>query len=218
MKLESKTIQVLKNFSTINPSMMFKPGTSLATVSPTKTVMAKAQIEEEIPSEFAIYDLSRFLGVISLFNEPALDVQDKFMTIKSGKQRVQYTFADPSVIVSPSKELTMPTVDIEVEVSQENLQSVQKALGVMGLPEIAITGKDDTIFLEAIDSKNPTNDTYSIEIGKTDKVFQMIIKSENLKIIPSNYVVSISSLGIAHFKGEYVEYWVATEAASSFTD
>lgn len=217
MKLEQKTIQVLKNFSTINPSLQFKAGSTLNTVSPTKTIMAKARITEQIPNTFAIYDLSKFLGVLSLFESPELNIGERSMEIVGGQQKVSYTFADPKLIVTPNdKEVVMPECEIEFRLTSDDLSKVLKAMGVLQLPEIAITGDGQSMYIEAIDSRNPTSDTYKVRLADTELTFKMIFKSENIKIMSGEYDVRISSRGIAHFKGAEVEYWVATEASSTF--
>lgn len=217
MKLDQRTVQILKNFSSINPSLVFKEGNTLTTVSPQKTIMATANIVENIPKQFAIYDLSRLLGVLSLFDQPEIDIHDSSMTISSGQQKVSYTFADPRMIVtSDAKSVNMPDAEIEFTLTAENLQRILKALGVMQLPEIAITGEDGQMYLEAIDSKNPSSDNYRIHLKDTEHDFKMIIKTDNIKVMYGNYNVKISSKGIAEFKGDNVTYWIATESSSSF--
>lgn len=217
MKLDQRTVHILKNFSVINPSLVFKEGDTLTTVSPQKTIMATAKISEKIPKQFAIYDLSRLLGVLSLFEQPEIEIKDSNLTISSGQQKVNYTFADPRMIVtSDAKSVNMPDPEIEFTLTTDNLQRVLKALGVMQLPEIAITGEEGQMYLEAIDSKNPSSDNYRIHLKDTDHEFKMIIKAENIKVMSGNYNVKISSRGIAEFKGDDVTYWIATEATSSF--
>lgn len=217
MKLESRTMQLLKNFSTINPSLMFKPGSTLNTMSPNKTVLARASIKEQIPSQFAIYDLSKFLGVLSLFEQPELMVEEKQMVIAGGQQKVRYTFASPDAIVIPSdKEVKMPETEIDFKLTADDLNKVMKAMGVMQLPEIAVVGDGSEMSIQAIDSKNPSADSYRVVLRDTTSTFKMIFKSENIKIMQGDYDVSISSKGIGHFKGADVEYWIATEANSTF--
>ena len=217
MKLESRTMQILKNFSTINPSLMFKPGSTINTMSPNKTVLAKASIKEQIPSSFAIYDLSKFLGVLSLFDQPELQVEEKQMVIAGGQQKVRYTFASPDAIVIPSdKEVNMPETEIQFKLTADDLNKVMKAMGVMQLPEIAINGDSGEMSIQAIDSKNPSADSYRVVLGETQANFRMIFKAESIKIMQGDYDVSISSKGIGHFKGADVEYYIATEANSTF--
>lgn len=216
LKLSFNTIGILKNFASINPSILFKPGNVLTTISPTKTIMAKASIEETIESQFAIYDLSRFLSTLSLFEKPEIEISDKYLTISSEGKKIRYGFADPSVIISPpEKEIKLPSVDVSFKLDFNTYTDVVKGLGVLRLPEIAIVGDGEIISLQALDSKNPASDVYSAEVGKTDKKFKMIFKAENVKILPGDYDIEISSKGISHFKGPAAEYWIAVETGSS---
>jgi hypothetical protein len=225
MKFESRTLQILKNFSTLNPALQFKEGSVISTVTPLKTVMAKAQIKENIPATFAIYELSKFLNVLSLFDNPSINLGDKFLQIGDGKQSVQYTFANPENIVTPgNKEIQLPGIDVKFKLMSSVLQSVLKAMAVLNLPEIAVTGKNGELFVEAINVKNPSSDKFSIKVDTDENfhidanaTFSMIFLADNMKIIPDDYVVSISSRGIAHFKGRDIEYWIATESSSSYS-
>ena len=223
MKFESRTLQILKNFATINPSLQFKQGSFITTISPNKTMMAKAAIKEHIPHTFAIFDLSRFLGVMSLFESPMLAMEERYVNISGGSRKVQYTYADPKLIVTPGdKEIKLPDPEISFALSSDVLQSILKAMGVLSLPEIAVSGENGVINIQAIDSKNPSSDTYSItidsEIYSIDPgaKFRMIFLAENIKILPENYKVSISSKGLAHFQGSDIEYWIATESSSTY--
>lgn len=217
MKLSQRTIQVLRNFSTINPSIQFEAGNVLKTISPNKTVMAKATLEDNIPSTFAIYDLSRFLGVVSLFDSPEFKLAERMVNIQSPGRKVSYTFADPStIILPPNKEINIGITDVEFELRQENFAEIMKALGVMSFPDLVVAGENGKVILRATDTKNPSADTYDIEVGETDLTFSAVFKTENLKILPNSYQVEITSRGISHFKSADVEYWISIEANSKF--
>lgn len=217
MKLEGRTLSILKNFATINPSILFKPGDTLKTVSPNKTILARATLKDNVEGQFAIYDLSKFLSVLSLFEKPQLGVEDKFMTITDGHQKVNYTFADPgSIVVAPDKTPQIPEPEIKFKLTASVLDRVQKAMGVLKMPELAVTGDGTNVFVEAIDSKNPSGDKFAISVGDTPHTFRMIFKTENIKVINGDYDVSISSKGISHFVGDDVEYWIVAEASSTF--
>jgi len=220
MKLSENTINILKNYAVINPSLLVKPGNVLSTVSPVKSIFAKATVEENFPSQFAIYELSKFLGVISLFNEPELDFGEKQMTIISGSQSLNYTYADPSMIVTPpEKDINFPEPDIEFNITQEELQKVVRATGVLQLPDIAVIGDGSTLKMSSTNSKNPTTDVFNIKVGETAKKFNMIFKAENIiKLLSANYNVKISSKGLALFTADTIRYYVATEANSSFNN
>jgi hypothetical protein len=217
MKLSARTIQILKSFSLINPSIVFDEGNTIKTISPTKTVMAKATVPDNFTA-FAIYDLSRFIGVLSLFKEPELEFNGKIITIKGNSgESISYTCADPSNIVTPpSKDIKLPSEDVNFTLEEEVFGKTQKALSVLGLPEFAVVGDGTKIYLQAVDSKNPTSDIYKVEVGETDLTFRAIFKSDNLKIIPGKYDVTISSKGLSCFVGDDVTFWIATEASSNF--
>lgn len=217
MKLSARTLHLLKNFSTINPSIVLKPGQVVSTISTNKTIMARASVTDEIPSVVAIYNLSRFISTLSLFEDPDLDFGENSVRISNGNRSVIYHYADPmNILAPPEKEIKLPSVDAECVITNKDFQNVTKALSVLGLPEIAIVGDGENISLEAIDTKNTSADTYSVVVGQSDNVFRAIFRSENLKIMDGDYKVSISSKGISQFVGTEVSYWIAVESTSTF--
>jgi hypothetical protein len=223
MKLSARTIQVLKSFAQINPSLIFTPGNEIKTVSPQKTILAKATIAETIPQQFAIYDLVKFLGVLSLFNDPDLEINDKFITIKGGSSNLNFVYCSPDMVVQPPKKMIeLPNDCVEKTITSATLQSVMKAVGVLQLPDIAFVGKDGKLTMEALDTKpnNPNQDNisnnFSVDVGETVKTFKMIVKAENLKIMNEEYTLRISPQGLCHFKGSDVEYWIACEEHSTY--
>jgi len=217
MNFSERTLTVLKNFATINPSIIFKPGNELRTISPQKTIMAIAKIDDEIPSSACVYDVSRFLSTCGLYESPNIEFHEKYFTIFEGNRKTKYVYADPSMVFAPpDKEIKIPTNDVEVEVEWSDIQAVIKASGIMQLPEIAFVGENGICYIRAIDSANATADTFSIELGKTDDTFQLIIKTDNLKLIPQKYNVTLSSKGISKFEGEFVRYFIAIESKSTY--
>ena len=216
MQLSEKTITILKNFSTINPSVVFKPGKELRTISPNKTVMAVAKIEDEIPSPACVYDTSKFLSILSVHNKPDIVFGEKNFSITEGKRKTKYVYADPSMVISPpDKEIKIPSEDVVVEVKWADIQSVIKAAGVLQLPEVAFVGEDGICYLRAVDSSNPSADTFGVELGETNDKFTLIIKTENLKLMPVDYKVALSSKGISRFESDDVTYYIAIESKSS---
>jgi len=217
MKIDANTITVLKNFATINPSIVIKEGNILETISSTKTIKAKAKVPTDFPRRFAIYNLSRFISTLSLFDEPNIDFGETALTFSDGFKSVQLTYSDESTIIKvPEKNLKLPSVDVSVTLTNDNLKAVEKALGVLSVPEIIFSGRNGKVYLEAADSKNPSGDFYSIEIGEASNNFRAIFKSENIKILPGDYTVDISSKGISMFHNNEVEYFIAVESTSSF--
>ena len=218
MKLSSRTLQVLKNFSTINPSLLFRTGSVITTMSPMKTVMARATVKESFPQTYAIFDLSRFIGVLSMFNDPDIKMEQTFLVISENNRVVNYTYADPEMIVTPpDKPIKFPEdAEISFSMPADVLQSVLKTISILQMSEFSVTGRNNKICVGAVDTKNPTGDTYNIEVGTTEHNFSMIFKSENIKLIAGDYDVKITSRGLGYFKGDDVDYWIPTESSSNF--
>jgi len=215
MKFSAETIGVLKNFSQVNPGIVFKPGSVVKTMHPQKTIMASATVSENFEAVARIYDLSRFLATLSLFDDPEVEFKDDRFIISSGKNKVSYTYAAESMVVSPpDKDINFPTPETTVDVKWKELDTVVRAAGVLKLSEIAFICTEGTISLSAVDSKNPTADSYSVAIAENVAVpnFRMLIKVENLKLMPNDYKVSLSTRGLAFFKSAKVEYFIALEA------
>ena len=222
MKLSKSTLDILKNFKEINQSILFKQGTSLKTISVMKNILAEATIEEEIPKDFGIYDLSQFLNGIDLHQSPDLDfTNDNHVVIKEGRMRSKYFFADPSVIVSPpEKSITLPSVDVEFTLRSSQLDRLLKAAGVYHLSDLSVVGDGKEIKMVVLDRKNDTSNDFSIVVGETDKKFSMNFKVENIKIVPGTYEVKISRKLLSQFKSsEYdLTYYIALEPDITWED
>ena len=220
MKLSDKTINLLKNFSDINQSILFKRGNKLRTISVMKNIMAEAEIQEDFPKDFAIYDLTQFLRGVFLHNQPELDfANDGHVVIREGKTRSKYFFADPSVIVvPPEKSLTRPTMDVEFELAAEQLEKIRKAVLAFQLPDLSVVGEAGVVKLVVHDKKNDTSNDFQVLVGETDGEFCFHFKVENIKVIPGDYKVSISSKLLSKFiNTDYdLTYYIALEPDSNF--
>lgn len=220
MKLSDNTLTILKNFSSINNSILFKSGNIIRTISVAKNILAEAEITEEFPRDFAIYDLSEFLSGLSLHQDPDLDFnENSYLTIKEGKRRVKYFYADQNVIVyPPDKKITLPSKDICFQLEHSSLDKILKASSVYKLPDLAVVGDGNDIRLVVRDKKNDTSNEYSIVVGETDKSFVMNFKVENIKIIPGTYEVVISSKLISEFRNSKynIHYYITLEPDSTF--
>jgi len=219
MKLSTETIAILKNYASINQNIQFKQGTTLSTISPQKNILSTVEILEDVPSNFAIYDLNRLLGAISLFEKPDLEVGEKTLTINGGGSKLNYVYADPSMLViPPEKTLDFPEPEINFKVTKDAYDSCLRAAQVLALPELVVHGDGSKIFLVATDTNNDSSDEFRREVGETDKTFQMVFKIENMKLLSGGYQVGISSKGIAHFAHEHskLQYWIATEQNSNY--
>jgi hypothetical protein len=219
MKLSSNTTNILKNFSQINQSILIKQGNKLKTISVMKNILAEAEIEEDFEADFAIYDLNQFLSGLSLYDSPDLEFGDSFLTIRDGRRRAKYFFADPSVIVSPpEKEISLPSKDVCFTVATQQLDKLLKAAAIYQVPDLSAIGRDGKIELVVRDKKNDTSHEFSEEVGETDQDFSFNFKVENIKIIPGTYDVVISSKLLSEFtnKNTDLKYYIALEPDSTF--
>jgi hypothetical protein len=220
MKLSDKTLSVLKNFSSINQSILFKEGNKLRTISVMKNILAEAEVGEEFPKDFGIYDLNQFLNGLGLHKSPELDfANNEYVVIREGKMRSKYFFAEPSVIVvPPDKEINLPTEDVSFELSTEQLDKLLKAAAVYQLPDLSAVGEAGVVKLVVRDKKNDTSNDFSIVVGETDSEFVFNFKVENIKILPGTYEVVISQKLLSRFesKSHDVKYYIALEPDSTF--
>lgn len=221
MKLSDNTLVLLKNFAGINQSILVKQGNKLRTISIAKNILAEAEITEEFPREFAIYDLNQFLNGLSLHQDPDLDfTENSYITIREGKLRVKYFYADPNVIISPpEKEIKLPSEDVCFQLETGALEKLVKAAAVYQLPDISAIGDAGVIRLVVRDKKNDTSNEYSIVVGETDEQFTFNFKVENIsKIVSGAYNVVVSRKLLSQFTNtkHNLSYWIALEPDSTF--
>ena len=220
MKLSEKTLTLLKNFSNINQSILFKQGSSLRTISVMKNILAEATIDEDLPADFGIYDLGQFLNGLALHNRPELDFQNEgYVYIKEGRMRSKYFFADPKVIVTPpEKEITLPSEDVNFTLSTDQLDKLLKAAGIYQLPDLTVVGKNGVVKIQVRDRKNDTSNDFAITVGETDDTFSFNFKVENIKILPGTYDVVVSKKLLSRFTSQNynLKYYIALEPDSTF--
>ena len=220
MKLSDKTLSLLKNFSTINQSILFKQGTKLRTISVMKNILAEATIEEELPKDFGIYDLGQFLNGLSLHHNPDLDFQDdSYVVIKEGRSKSKYFFADSNCIVTPpEKTLTLPSEDVTFDLSTDQLDKLLKAAAIYQLPDLSVIGGAGVVKLVVRDKKNDTSNSFDITVGETESEFAFNFKVENIKILPGTYDVVVSQKLLSRFtsKNHDLTYYIALEPDSTF--
>ena len=221
MKLSDNALAILKNFAGINNSILVKQGNKLRTISVAKNILAEAEIKEDFPRDFAIYDLNQFLNGLSLHQDPDLDFnQDSYLSIKEGKRRVKYFFADPNVIIAPpEKEIVLPSQDVCFQLDSVTLEKLTKAAAVYQLPDMSAIGSNGVVKLVVRDKKNDTSNEYSIVVGETDEQFTFNFKVENIsKIVSGAYNVVVSRKLLSQFTNtkHNLSYWIALEPDSTF--
>tara|TARA_Y100000114_G_C11676246_1_gene286340 strand:- start:88 stop:765 length:678 start_codon:yes stop_codon:yes gene_type:complete len=223
MELSDNTLSVLKNYSGINQNLLIQSGNIIKTISEARNVLAAAVVDETFPQDFGIYDLNEFIGVLGLVDTPRLKFEDEYVIVgdSSGRSKVKYFFSAEETLTAPSKDITMPEADVKFVLTQDTLNKVKKAASALGHSEVSITGNNGILSLSVVDPQNSTSNTFSIDIDgefKDDVTFNFIINIGNLKILPGDYEVELSSKLITQFKNKEVNvtYWIALEKTSTF--
>ena len=221
MNLSTNTLNVLKNFETINPNIVFKPGQKLKTISESKTILASAEIVEDFPQEFGVYDLNEFLSVLNLIDNPTLEFEDKAVLVKGGGQKIRYFFSESAILTTPQKDIQMPEPELGVNIEEDVLSQIRKAAAVLGHTELAITGSNGVITASVLDTRDSTSNLFEIELDKDNackNAFNFVVSIPNLKLLPGDYFVSISSKLISNWTNSNypVDYFIALEKNSSY--
>ena len=227
MNLSNETVSVLKNFATINQNLVIKSGSSISTMSAMKNIVASAKVKETWPTDFAIYDLNEFLSALSLFEKPSLDFKNDFVVMTedgSTSKALKYWYSDPSVVTTPTKEITMPECEVNFSLENNVLANVQKAAAVIGVPDMVLEAMDSGIaLLKVTDKKNATANDYAVKVDINNEngknlSYKFWFKVENLKLLSGTYDVAISSKNISHFVNANVDiqYWIALEPESKY--
>ena len=221
MKISKNTMDVLKNFSEINQSIVIKEGNQLKTISALKNILSKATVAENFPKDFAIYDLPTFIGYQSTMSDPEFDFKDDCMVMTEERGKGKYFYAEPSLVVTPpEKDIDMPESDIKFELKEDDFENIMKKANILKLADVCLKGctNSNSMYLYTTNKNNDTSNDYSVKVGDgVTKKFDVVFKRENLKIIPGDYDVTVSS-GISHFKNKSsnIEYWIAMEANSDY--
>lgn len=214
MKISQETINLLKNFATINSNLLFRPGSTIATISAPKSIFAKATVTETFPREVAIYDLNSLLQLLTFSEDQEIEFNERSMKISNDIGTFEYFYCEPSLIIAA------PTKDIEVDevfsfsLTAKDVQSVIKTAGVLAAPTIAIVAKNGKVTMKIGDRKNDSANSFNKVIGETDLEFECFISSENFKLMQDAYQVTLSKKNFCQFKSSKVTYLIAMEPGS----
>lgn len=223
MELCENTLNVLRNFSGINQNIMIRSGNNIKTMSETRNMIATADVSEQFTKDFGIYDLNEFIGVMGLVDTPSLKFEDDFVTVSdsSGRSKIKYFYAAEETLTTATKDVNMPEADVKFTLDNDTLNKLKKAASTLGHSEVSIKAKDGVLSLSVVENQNATSNAFSIDIDgefKQDAVFNFIISISNLKILPGDYDVEISSKLITQFKNKELPltYWIALEKSSTY--
>ena len=223
MELCENTLDVLRNFSSINQNIMIRSGNNIKTMSVTRNMIATADVSEQFTKDFGIYDLNEFIGVLGLVDTPNLTFEDDFVIVQdsTGRSKIKYFYSAEETLTTATKDVKMPEADCKFTLDNSTLNKLKKAAATLGHKEVSIQAKDGVLSLSIVEKQNATSNAFSIDIDgefKQDAVFNFIIDIANLKILPGDYDVEISSKLITQFKNKEIPltYWIALEKSSTY--
>jgi hypothetical protein len=219
IKLTKKTLEILKNFASINSNILVNSGNILTTISPVKNVLAEAKVEEMFDTTFGVWDLNKFLGTVSLFDDPEFEFHEKYVTISGANgSSVKYFYCEPKLLTTPTKKIQMPKSVVQFKLTQKTFNELQKAASVLQLSDIAVRSSGGRMELVALDKNDTSSNNYSVDLGETDADFEFYFKVENLKLLPGDYNVEITEKIVSKFTHEVFDlsYWIALEPDSKY--
>ena len=223
MELCENTLDVLRNFSSINQNIMIRSGNNIKTMSVTRNMIATADVSEQFTKDFGIYDLNEFIGVLGLVDTPNLTFEDDFVIVQdsTGRSKIKYFYSAEETLTTATKDVKMPEADCKFTLDNSTLNKLKKAAATLGHKEVSIQAKDGVLSMSIVEKQNATSNAFSIDIDgefKQDAVFNFIIDIANLKILPGDYDVEISSKLITQFKNKELPltYWIALEKSSTY--
>jgi len=221
MNISENTMQILKNYGAINPNFIARRGNTIMTVSEAKNILSSCNIEEQFEQDMGIYDLNEFLNVLSLVDQPKLDMEEKWCTVKdaTGRSKVKYFFTDPEMLTAPTTKMienasNMSEFAISFTFDNDTLSKVKRAAGALGHTSMKIENTNGAIALTVFDTENVTSNTFTIEVpGQANEEGSWVININNLKIVPGDYEVKVSNKNISNFihKEKPIQYWIALE-------
>ena len=194
MELCENTLDVLRNFSSINQNIMIRSGNNIKTMSVTRNMIATADVSEQFTKDFGIYDLNEFIGVLGLVDTPNLTFEDDFVIVQdsTGRSKIKYFYSAEETLTTATKDVKMPEADCKFTLDNSTLNKLKKAAATLGHKEVSIQAKDGVLSLSIVEKQNATSNAFSIDIDgefKQDAVFNFIIDIANLKILPCDYDV-----------------------------
>jgi hypothetical protein len=208
----------------------FKPdreeGNTLKTISEARNLVAQVEVEEVFPQSFGIYDLGEFLSAIDLATTPELTFKDQYVVITDGSGRIniKYFFSNPQHLKGAAMDKVphLPATNVEFTLDHNTAQGLKRAGSALGHEEIVITGNGKVITLSVMDKENSTSNSYSVDVpGSSDTTdFSFVLNMGNLRMLPADYKVCISSRLISSFESINLErpitYWIALEKSSRY--
>ena len=223
MQLTDKTMTVLENFSSIQSNLVVQTGNVLKTIAEARNIVAIAKLDQEFPTDFGIYELSEFLGVLGLVDTPTLTFDDEFLTVadSNGTSKVRYFYSPTDFLTSPKKDVNFPDVMVKFKLTKATLEKVKRASSTLGHDKLVIEPNNGSITLTVTDPADETANNFKVEVPadyEDGSDFSYVMNIGNLKMIPDDYDVSLPTKTISKFEsasGDII-YYIALDKTSTY--
>lgn len=220
-KLTEWTLTLLKNFASINPSVLLEEGNVLRTITPAGTIYAIGKLDQMLPKTCAIYNVGKFLATLSLFEQPIIEFNDDHMIIRDGNRLARYSYTDAKFIVSPPAKQDLPVgnADYTFDIGPDTLRQLNKALGVFDQPHVSIectlvkNTVNAPILITTTNADSPSKDGFLTTIGTGSSTFKYVFNKEKFLVLPMAYKVTLHNKKklIKLVSGNMITYYIAAE-------
>jgi hypothetical protein len=206
MRLSKETINILKNFASINSNILIQPGNKLKTKSHGNNIFVTATVQEDFDAEISIWDLNKFLGIISMFDNPDLEFHDKHVEISNGRSAVKYFYAEKSLLTVPTKDVRMPEVIFSFDLDEQDLNEILKASSILQVPDLKIVAGEGKIIITVDDSLKNTADSFElvVEENYSGPDYEGMLKVADAKMLPGSYKVEITDTIVSRFTNQSI--------------
>lgn len=213
MRLTKETFSLLKNFAEINSNILIKPGNVIRTMSAGRNIYAEAKVQEEFDTEIGIWDLNKFLGVISMFSNPDLEFNEQYVDISNGRSSVRYYYSEASLLTVPNREIKTSTPILSFDLDENDLNEILKASRILQVSDVKILGEDGVLKIVVDDAGNTTSNSFEVVINEnySGPDYNGTVNVSEIKFMPGSYTVELTSSIISKFthKSQNLFYYIA---------
>jgi hypothetical protein len=178
-----------------------------------KNIYAEAHVAEDFDVSVPIWDLNKFLGVISMFANPDLEFHETHVVISNGRSSVTYFYSEPTLLTVPTREVKMPKTAVKFDLDEKDLNEVLKAANILQVSDFNLIGGEGKFVITVDDSSQSTSNSFEIVLddnyGGPD--FEGTINVSEIKFIPGSYTVELTDTIISKFthKTLNLSYYIA---------
>ena len=215
MKISKKTLEVLKNFASINSNLLIRPGNVLTTIPADVGIFARAEVPETFDREVGIYDLNSLLALLSMMDDTDVEFGDDSLSVRKGPSEFKYYYADKNILVAAPDKIIEVDSEFAFKLTSKTIYTIKQAASIVSASMLSVIAKNGKVILAVGDPASPRSNSYTIDIdGSYEGEFDCRIPMENFKVISTDYDVVLSKKKFMHLNGSGLQYWIALDVNS----